>query len=127
MYEATMEERKALANRIHKLNSLYTMDYLDDLKKAAEEEAECKRIMEENTDEVICMVMTGNQNAKVTLTCMEDCMKVIKFLSNKDETVYGWQLKGINAMLDQANEDHEYDYSMPTAISDVLGIRYLEK
>ena len=127
MYEATMEERKALANRIHKLNSLYTMDYLDDLKKAAEEEAEAQKIKEENSDEIVIMVMTGSQNAKVTLGCMEDCIKIIKFLANKDETVYGWQMEGINAMLNQANKDHEYDYSMPTAISDVLGIRYLEK
>ena len=54
-------------------------------------------------------------------------MKVIKFLANEDEVVYGWQLDGINAMLNRANDDKEYDYSMPTAISDVLGIRFYEK
>ena len=39
MYEATMEERKVLANRIHRLNSLFTLDYLDDMKQAEQEEA----------------------------------------------------------------------------------------
>ena len=127
MYEATMEERKELANRIHRLNSLFTLDYLDDLKKAEEEKAAAKRMTEENSDKITVMVMTGDWNAKVTLGCMKDCMDIIKFLADKEKQVLGWQMDAINAMLNRANEEKEYDFSMPTAISDVLGIRYLKK
>lgn len=125
MAEVTREERKALAARIAKLNYLYTDEYLADLAKDEEEKAKAKAM--KDSDEICCMVMTGEWNAKVTLDCMKSCVEVIHYLLNDDEVVESWQMAGITAMLDKSNEENSFDYSLPQAISDVLGIRFLKK
>ena len=123
--EITMEERKALAGRIAKLNYLYTADYLGDLETAEEEK---KKIAEmQKKDEFCCMILTGEQNAKITLDCMKSCVDVIRFLNDEKNGVDAWQMAGIKAMLDQSNSDGGFSYDLPQAISDVLGIRFLDK
>lgn len=126
MAEITMEERKALATRITKLNYLFTADYLKELANKEEEEKKAREA--EEKDEFTCIVMTGDWNAKVNLDCMKSCVEVIDYLINEDdEPVEAWQFAGITAMLNKANEEHSFDYSMPQAISDILGIRFMKK
>ena len=125
MAEVTREERKALAGRITKLNYLYTDEYLKELAKGEEEKARAKAM--KDRDEFCCMVMTGDWNAKVDLDCMKSCVEVIHYLLNDDEAVESWQMAGITAMIDKSNEENSFDYSLPQAISDVLGIRFLKK
>lgn len=124
MKEMNMEERKALATRITKLNYLLTSDYIKELSVKAEEEKKAAEM--KDTDGFCCMIMTGDWNSKVTLDCMKTCVEVVDFLIDKDEEVLAWQAAGINAMLDKANEEHEFDYNLPQAISDILGIRFLK-
>ena len=123
--EATMEQRKELAGRIHRLNSLFTIEYLEELENGKKEQEAVQKMKEGGEPEI--MVLTADWNAKVNLDGMRDCMDVIKYLSNEENEVYLWQLAGINAMLDQSNADKSFDYSLPTAISDVLGIRFMKK
>lgn len=125
MAEVKMEDRKALAGRIAKLNYLYTDDYLKELDHSKEEKAKAEAM--KDSDEICCMVMTGEWNAKVSLDCMKSCVEVIHYLLNNEEVVESWQMAGITAMIDKSNEENSFDYSMPQAISDVLGIRFLKK
>ena len=127
MSEVTMETRKDLARRIATLNYYYTDEYLQELAKAEEEKKAAEEMKNDPTDEFRCMVMTGDWNAHVNLECMKNCVEIIHYLTNEEEVVEPWQLAGITAMLDKSNEEHSFDYSMPQAISDVLGIRFIKK
>lgn len=122
MMEMNREERVALAGRISKLNYLFTADYIKALAVKSEEEKKAEAMKEK--DEFCCMIMTGDWNSKVVLDCMKSCVEVIDFLLNDKEEVLQWQGAGITAMLDKANEEHEFDYSLPQAVSDILGIRF---
>lgn len=125
MKEITMAERKELAARMAKLNFYYTEEYIAEVAKAEEEKKKAEAMKE--SGEFCCMIMTGDWNAHVDLDCMKECCEVIRYLNNEDEDVEAWQYMGIMAMLDQANEDRCFDYSMPQAISDILGIRFSKK
>lgn len=127
MSEVTMEARKDLARRIAILNYYYTAEYLQELTTAEKEKKAAEAMKSEQTDEFRCMVMTGDWNAHVNLECMKNCVEIVNYLTDKEEVVELWQLAGITAMLDKSNEEHSYDYSMPQAISDVLGIRFMKK
>ena len=127
MSEVTMEARKDLARRIATLNYYYTAEYLQELTTAEKEKKAAEAMKSEQTDEFRCMVMTGDWNAHVNLECMKNCVEIVNYLTDKEEVVELWQLAGITAMLDKSNEEHSYDYSMPQAISDVLGIRFVKK
>ncbi len=127
MSEVRMEARKELAKRIAALNYLFTSEYLQEIGKAEEEKKIAEKMKNEESNEFRCIVMTGDWNAQVDLDCMKSCVEIIKYLTDENEAVEGWQMAGIKAMLDQSNEDRSYDYSMPQAISDVLGIRFLKK
>lgn len=127
MSEVTMEARKDLARRIATLNYYYTAEYLQELTTAEKEKKAAEAMKSEQTDEFRCMVMTGDWNAHVNLECMKNCVEIVNYLTDKEEVVELWQLAGITAMLDKSNEEHSYDYSMPQAISDVLGIRFMKK
>ena len=127
MSEVTMEARKDLARRIAILNYYYTAEYLQELTTAEKEKKAAEAMKSEQTDEFRCMVMTGDCNAHVNLECMKNCVEIVNYLTDKEEVVELWQLAGITAMLDKSNEEHSYDYSMPQAISDVLGIRFMKK
>lgn len=125
--EATMEQRRELAVRIHKLNSLFTREYLAELKNQKKEQEAIKKLESDSSSEIKCMALTADWNASVDLDCMTECIEVIDYLQNEEEPVELWQLAGINAMIDQSNKDRSFDYSLPQAISDMLGIRFLKK
>ena len=126
MKEITKQDRKDLATRISRMNYLFTSEYIEELRKIEEE----KKAVEaaKNSDKQVVVVMTGEWNAQVDLDCMKACVEIIDYLMNDDECdLTYWQLSGINAMLDASNEEGEVNYSMPQAISDCLGIRFLKK
>ena len=125
--EATMEQRRELAVRIHKLNSLFTREYLAELENQKKEQEAIKKLESDSSSEIKCMALTADWNASVDLDCMTECIEVIDYLQNEEEPVELWQLAGISAMICQSNKDHSFDYSLPQAISDVLGIRFLKR
>lgn len=126
MPKFTKEDRKNLMTRICKLNMIFTEEYLNELKTAEEEKKKAEELKKTETDEIRCVVMTGDWNAQVDLDCMKTCAEIIGYLRDEENEVEAWQLAGINAMMDKSNEEHSVDYSMPQAISDVLGIRFMK-
>lgn len=123
----TKEVRMKLMTRICKLNMIFTEEYLNELKTAEEEKKKVEELKETERDELCCMVLTGEWNANVDLDCMKTCAEIIGYLRDEENDVEAWQLAGINAMMDKSNEEHSVDYSMPQAISDILGIRFMQK
>ncbi len=122
--QSVSEERKATARRIQRLCYIFTSDYIDDMKKASEEEEACKRMKENPDGEIKIMVLTGDQNAKVSLECMTECVKAVRLLLNPKEDIDDWMLAGINAMIDKSNEAHGYAFDLPTAINGVMLAQY---
>ena len=127
MSDITKETCRALATRIARMENLFTAEYIQELAKAEQEKKAAEAMKNEPGDEFKCIVMTGDWNAQVDLDCMKSCVEIIAYLTEDDCDLQDWQLAGITAMLDKANENHSVDYSMPQAISDVLGIRFLKK
>lgn len=119
--ENKMKTREETLHRLrHALASL-AMDYMDDL-KTAELERAIARTKEEN-GEPFCMIMTGENNAKVVLSTMKDIKKGIECMTKlKDDEIANWQLAGLNAIFDQCNADHEIPYDLGVAVCGILGI-----
>lgn len=108
------------AKRLYRLNAIYTNDYLSDLEKIEEEKKEIESVKE--NDEVICVLLTGEQNAKVTLRCMKDCINAVKALKKHQDELDNddqWILAGINGMLDNADENG-YNFDLPYVILKML-------
>ena len=64
------------------------------------------------------------KEAERTKGCMEDTVKVINFLRNKEEQQYiePWQLAGAEAILNQCKEDGVIPYDLPGALMAVFGM-----
>lgn len=127
MTEITKETRRELATRIARMENVFTAEYIKELAKAEEEKKAAAAMKNESGNEFKCLVMTGDWNAQVDLECMKSCVEIIAYLTEDDCDMQDWQHAAITAMLDTANENHFVDYSMPQAISDVLGIRFIKK
>lgn len=126
MAKFTKEDRHNLIGRICKMNMIFTEEYLKELETAEQEKKKAEELKKTETDEIRCVVMTGDWNAQVDLDCMKTCAEIIGYLRDEENDVEAWQLAGINAMMYKSNEEHSVDYSMPQAISDVLGIRFMK-
>ena len=126
MAKLTKEDRHNLIGRICMMNTIFIKEYREELLKAKEEKKKAEEMMKEESDEIRCMVMTGDWNAKVDLDCIKTCSEIFDYLYDEENDVEPWQLIAINAMMDKCNEDNSVDYALPQAISDVLGIRFMK-
>ena len=117
-----MKTRKETINRMHKLMSLITMEYLEDLEKAEEQRKACEEA--EKSDKLVITVLTGESNAKVMLNIMKEIKKVIDFMKDEENEVENWQRAGINAMFDQVNEEKVIPYDLAYAVSGIIGTAF---
>ena len=114
-----MKTRIETTQRLRKLMSIFAMEYLSDLDKIEEERKTVEEA--ENSGERFMIVLAGEQNSKVSLSCMKETRKAIDFMKNAENDVENWQLAGINAMLDYINVDGNIPFDLPTAICGILG------
>lgn len=117
-----MRTRKETINRMHKLMSIMTLEYLSDLDKAEEERKACEEA--EKSDHLVITVLTGEGNAQVMLNIMKEIRKVIDFMKDEKNEIENWQLAGINAMFDQVNEDNSIPFDLAYAVSGILGTAF---
>ena len=56
--------------------------------------------------------------------CMEDTVKVINFLRNKEEQEYiePWQLAGAEAILNTCREENSVPFDLPATLMAVFGM-----
>lgn len=118
--EANMEERVAVARRVRHLTYFYTEEYVKELDNKKREDAAVKEMQANPSGEIKIMVLTAEQNAKVMMECITDCINAVNILTDKDQDVETWMLAGITAMLDKANELHVIPYDLPTSICGLL-------
>lgn len=119
---ATKEERKETARRIQRLTYWYTKEYVHEMDNKKREDAAVKEMQAAATEggEIKCMVLTAENNAKVMMSCITDCIAAVNILADKDEDVDDWMIAGINAMLDKVNESHTIPFDLPVSICGIL-------
>ena len=74
--------------------------------------------------ELVVMISTAENNARVMKSCMKEAREAAEFLRDEKNDVEEWQLAGINAMFDQCNKENMVPYDMPTAIKGLLCMQY---
>lgn len=123
---ASVDERWETARRIQRLTYWYTKEYIYELDNKKREDTAVKEMQDAATEvgEIKCMVLTAENNAKVMMGCITDCIAAVNILTNKKEDVDGWMIAGINAMMDKANERGIVPYDLPTAICGLLLAQY---
>ncbi len=123
---ATKEERRETAKRIQRLTYCYTKEYVKELDNKKREDAAVKEMEAAKTEggEIKCMVLTAENNARVMMNCITDCIAAVDILVNMEEDVDDWMIAGINAMLDKVWESHTIPFDLPTSICGLLGAQY---
>ncbi len=123
---ATKEERRETAKRIQRFTYYYTKEYVRELDNIKREDAAVKEMEEAATEggEIKCMVLTAENNARVMMNCITDCIAAVDILVNMEEDVEDWMIAGINAMLDKVYKGHAIPFDLPTSICGLLGAQY---
>lgn len=123
---ATKEERRETAKRIQRFTYYYTKEYVHELDNKKREDAAVKEMQDAATEggEIKCMVLTAENNARVMMGCITDCIAAVNILTNMEEDVDDWMIAGINAMLDKVNKGHAIPFDLPTSICGLLGAQY---
>ena len=123
---ATREERRETAKRIQRLAYFYTVEYVGQLDNKKREDAAVKEMQAAETEggEIKCMVLTAENNARVMMGCITDCIAAVNILTNMEEDVDDWMITGINAMLDKVYKCHTIPFDLPTSICGLLGAQY---
>ena len=115
---ATKEERRETAKRIQRLAYFYTVDYVQEMDNKKREAAATEG------GEIKCMVLTAENNARVAMGSITDCIAAVNILVNMEEDVDNWMIAGINAMLDKVRVTQGVPFDLSTAICGVLGAQY---
>ena len=123
---ATKEERRETAKRIQRLAYFYTVEYVGQLDNKKREDAAVKEMQDAATEggEIKCMVLTAENNARVAMGSITDCIAAVNILVNMEEDVDDWMIAGINAMLDKVRVSQGIPFDLSTAICGVLGAQY---
>lgn len=123
---ATKEERRETAKRIQRLAYFYTVEYVGQLDNKKREDAAVKEMQDAATEggEIKCMVLTAENNARVAMGSITDCIAAVNILVNMEEDVDDWMIAGINAMLDKVRVSRGIPFDLSTSICGLLGAQY---
>ena len=123
---ATKEERRETAKRIQRLAYFYTVEYVSQMDNKKREDAAVKEMQDAATEsgEIKCMVLTAENNARVAMGSITDCIAAVNILVNMEEDVDDWMIAGINAMLDKIRVTRGVPFDLSTSICGLLGAQY---
>ena len=115
---ATKAERRETAKRLQRLTYCYTKEYVREMDNKKREDAATEG------GEIKCMVLAAENNARVMMNCITDCIAAVDILVSMERDVDGWMIAGINAMLDKVWESHTIPFDLPISICGLLGTQY---
>ena len=123
---ATKEERRETAKRIQRLAYFYTVEYVGQMDNKKREDAAVKEMQDAATEggEIKCMVLTAENNARVAMGSITDCIAAVNILVNMEEDVDDWMIAGINAMLDKVRVSRGIPFDLSTSICGLLCAQY---
>lgn len=113
---------KEVVDQLYRYNYWFCnemMKYEEDVRKFNKACEEAKK-----TGENVCIVTGASGNVKCMKGCMENTVKLINFLRNKEEQQYiePWQLAGAEAILKQCKEDGVIPFDLPGTLMAVFGM-----
>lgn len=122
---ATKEERFETAKRIQCLTYYYTKEYVREMDNKKREDAAVKAMEgAEKGGEIRCMVLTAENNARVAMSCITDCIAAVDILVNAEEDVDDWMIAGINAILEKVKPSRGISFDLSTSICGLLCAQY---
>lgn len=114
------EERGKVLKRIHRLTAWFAEEMIDQEEKGQKAREEFEKACAEKPEKQIVMVDCSSGNVSCMKNCMKASIKAAKYIRDKENDVEPWQLAGINAMFDKANESGIVPFDLPYAINGIL-------
>lgn len=113
---------KVVVERLYRYNHWFCNEMMEQEKNLKAFEEACEEA--KRTGENVMMVSGAPGNVKCMKGCMEDTVRVINFLRNKEERQYiePWQLAGAEAILDKCQQDGVIPYDLPGTLMAVFGM-----
>ena len=116
------ENREKAIRRMKNLAYWFMGEMLKEEERGEKEKEAFEKAKE--TRELVVMISTAENNARVMKDCMKEAREAAEFLKDEKNDIEEWQLAGINAMFDQCNKENIVPYDMPTAIKGLLCMQY---
>lgn len=116
------ERIKNLLDKLYKLNYWFCNEMMKEEESLKKFEKACEEVRE--TEGLVMVVSAAPGNVKCMKGCMEDTVKIIRYLKNKEnhEYIEPWQMAGVEAMFNQCSEDNIVPFDLPGAIMAALGM-----
>lgn len=114
------EERCQVIRRIRRLTAWFAEEMMDQEEKGRKAREEFEKACAGEPGKQILMVDCHTGNAKCMKDCMKACIRADRYIRDKENEVDDWQLAGINAMFDKANENRTIPFGLPYAINGIL-------
>ena len=116
------ESREKAIRRTKNLAYWFMGEMLKEEERGEKEKEAFEKAKE--TGELVIMISTAENNARVMKSCMKEAREAAEFLRDEKNDIEEWQLAGINAMFDQCSKENMVPYDMPTAIKGLLCMQY---
>lgn len=113
---------KAVVDQLYRYNYWFCNEMMKEEESLKEFEKACEEA--KRTGENVMIVTGAPGNVKCMKGCMEDTVKVINFLRNKEEQEYiePWQLAGAEAILNTCREENSVPFDLPATLMAVFGM-----
>lgn len=121
-WEVRRQNREKAIKRTKNLAYWFMGEMLKEEERGEKEKEAFEKAKE--AGELVVMISTAENNARVMKSCMKEAREAAEFLRDEKNDVEEWQLAGINAMFDQCNKENMVPYDMPTAIKGLLCMQY---
>lgn len=113
---------KAVVDQLYYYNYWFCNEMMKEEEHLKEFEKVCEDA--EHSEEKVMIVSGAPGNIKCMKGCVDDTVKVINFLRNKEEQQYidPWQLVGAEAILNKCKEDGVIPFDLPGTLMAVFGM-----
>lgn len=117
-----IERLKKIVDQLYRYNYWFCNEMMKEEESLKEFEKACEEA--KRTGENVMIVTGAPGNVKCMKGCMEDTVKVINFLRNKEEQEYiePWQLAGAEAILNTCREENSVPFDLPATLMAVFGM-----
>lgn len=113
---------KTIAEKLYRYNYWFCNEMMKEEENVKAFDKACEET--KRTGENVMIVSGAAGNVKCMKGCMEDTVRVINFLRNKEEQQYiePWQLAGAEAILSKCQEEGVIPFDLPGTLMAVFGM-----
>lgn len=117
-----IERLKKIVDQLYRYNYWFCNEMMKEEENLKTFDRACEEA--KRTGENVMLITGAPGNVKCMKGCMEDTVKVISFLRNKEEQEYiePWQLAGAEAILNTCREENAVPFDLPATLMAVFGM-----